>query len=297
MKRILRRAAVTCLLLAFVMLLTGCISIEMKVNKNGSCDLKYEIRTEGMVSLSDVKGQLQASINEANEDAGKNVAKLKSVKEKDGVITAEISVSNVSFIDDGAYFGKYSDFKKEYPDKLGNLREAKSGDPAGEDDIKGAGGLNAVLVSGMESGGGDLTKFTMILPGTVQYVSSNVTMIDNKTVSLDSGYGLVLYKRGGGAGWLLYVLIIVVIAVVALVLLGKKKPNKASEPFAAAPAAAPVYAGTAAAPAPTAAAPAQAPTPAPSSAAPVAGIHCPHCNSVQKSGAVFCSACGGKISQ
>lgn len=280
MKRILRTAAGIYLLLAFALLLTGCISIEMKVKNNGSCDLKYEIKTEGMVGLAEVKKQLQSSIDEANESAGKDVAKLKNVKEKDGTITANISISNVAFLDDEAFFGKYSDFKKEYPDKLVNIWEAKSGEPVNADDIKGAGRLNVVMVAGMESGGGDLTEFNIILPGDVKYMSSNVWMIDSKTVSMDGGYGFVMYQRGG-AGWLLYVLIIAIIVVAVIVIIGKKKQNKSSAATAATPTApaAPMVAAT---------------TPAADNAT---VIHCPHCNSEQKSSAVFCSACGGKISQ
>jgi hypothetical protein len=310
MNRFMKTAVGITLLLAFAMLLTGCVSIEMKVKKNGSCDLKYEIRTEGMVRLSDVKKQLQNSIDEANENAGRNVAKLKDVKEKDGTVTAKISISNVSFIDDGAFFGKYSEFSKEYPEKLETLVDAKSGMPIERDGIKGTGGLNVIMLSGMETGGGDLLDFKLILPGTVKYMSSNVSVIDDKTVSLSSGYGVVLYKRGGGAGWLLYVLIIAAAAVVVLVLLGKKKKGSSTADFAAAPAEAPVqtpaaapvaahvqtstaaqaYAGNSAAP--TSAATATAPASDTN-----AVVNCPYCNSVQRSSAIFCSACGKKISQ
>jgi hypothetical protein len=284
MKKILKLAAGITLLLAFALLLTGCISIEMKVNKNGSCDIKYEIKTEGMVSLAEVKKQFESGIDETNKAAGKNVAKLKNIKEKDGTITANISISNISYMEDGAFFGKYSEFDKEYPQKLEALVDAKSGKSVEKSKIKGTGGLNAVMLSGMDTGGGELTKFTMILPGSVKYTSSNVSVIDDKTVSLGSGYGVVLYKSGGGAGWLIIVLIIAAVVVVGFVILGKKK--KAAPAPAAAPAV-PYQAGTPAAPAPA--------------AAPGAGsdrsIFCPHCGAEQKSTAVFCAACGGKISQ
>lgn len=70
------------------------------------------------------------------------------------------------------------------------------------DKIKGAGGLNAVKIAGIDTGGGELTSFRLILPGKVKYTTSNVKMIDDKTVTVGGGNGVVLYQRGGGAaGW------------------------------------------------------------------------------------------------
>lgn len=275
MNKILKTVAGITLLLVFAMLLTGCISIEMKVNKNGSCDLKYEIKTEGMISLSEVKQQLQNGIDELNENAGKTVAKLKSIKEKDGTITANISVSDISLMDEDAFFGKYSEFDKKYPEELKTLVDAKSGKPIDKPALKGTGGLNVVMLSGMETGGGDLMSFTMILPGAVKYTSSNVTVIDDKTVSPRGGYGAILYKRGGGGGWLLIVLIIIAVAAIGFVLLGKKKKDNPTASFNAGTATAPVASGTENS----------------------GGVICPHCNSVQKNSAIFCSACGGRIAQ
>jgi hypothetical protein len=291
MKKLLRTTVCICLLLVFA-LLTGCISIEMKVNNDGSCDIKYEIRTEGMVSLKEIEDQLKSGIEETNDTAGKKVAKLKSVKEKDGTVTAEISVSNVSYLDPDAFFGKYSDFEKEYSSSLSGLKEAKSGKSVEKDKIKGTGGLNVVRMEGMSTGGGELTKFTLKLPGDIKYISSNVTYVDSKTVTLDGGYGIVLYQRGGGgAGWLLYVLIIAVIVVAAVIFLGKKKKTDSPAAFSAAPAAAPAQVG--AQTGPTAAAPAASANPAGGSDL----MFCPHCGTQQKKGAKFCAACGGNIAE
>ena len=298
MKRFFKTIACICLLSAFALLLAGCIDIEMKVNNDGSCDLKYEIRTEGMVSLSDVREQLESSIEDMNSGAGKKVAKLKDIKEKDGRIIANISVSNVSYLAGDAWFGKYPDFVKEYPDYVERLYDAKSGEPVSADKIRGAGGLNVVKVDGMDTGGGDLSKFTLILPGEVKYMTSNVTMIDSKTVTVGGGYGVVLYSRGGGAGWLVCVLVIAAIAVVVIVLAGKKKKGAPSVSFTAAPGAAPVHSGAAA---PNTANTAQEGAAAPTAAATTASaggadiIYCPQCGSQLKRGARFCSKCGGKI--
>ena len=66
MKRFLKAMVCICLLLTFSLLLAGCVDIEMKVNNNGSCDLKYEINTQGMVSLSDVESQLKSGVEATN---------------------------------------------------------------------------------------------------------------------------------------------------------------------------------------------------------------------------------------
>lgn len=292
MKKIMKTAVVVCLLLVFTLILAGCIRVEMKVNKDGSCDLKYEIRTEGMIGSDEVKKQLESSINEANDEAGKNVAKLKNFKEKDGVITAEISLKDISFMGDDAFFGKLSDFEKEFPGYLDNLKEAKKGEYIAREDIKGAGKLNVVMVAGVTTTG-ELTEFKVILPGAVKYISSNVTLIDNNTVNVNSGYGIILYQSGGGAGWLVYLVVIALIVIVAVVIISNKGKRKAS-----AASTAPVM-NTA----PVAAAVPSAPQAAP--AAPAAGasevsedvVYCPHCGTKLKAGAKFCASCGGRVSE
>jgi len=277
----------------FALLLAGCIKIEMKVNKDGSCDLKYEIRTEGMIGSDEVKTQLENSIKQANDEAGKNVAKLKGFKEKDGVITANISLSDISYMGGDAFFGKLSDFEKEYPGYLDELMEAKKGEYVSRDKIKGAGRLNVVRVSGVTAGSGDIIEFKVILPGTVKYISSNVTLVDSKTVNVNSGYGIILYERGGGAGWLVYVIVIAIVVVVLISVFGNKGRRKSSTVGPAVPVTETVPVG--------AAAPAAQAYSAKSAANHLTAdedfIYCPHCGTRLKAGAKFCSSCGGRVSE
>jgi|LSQX01.1.fsa_nt_gb hypothetical protein len=263
MKRILRTVAGFTILLMLALLMTGCVSIEMKVNDNGSCELKYEIETKGLpIEFKDVKKQIEETIEAANDEAGKKVIKLKSIKEKKDKITADVTVENVSYIDSGAYFGKLSDFEEEFPNTLDYLWDAKNDDMIETEDIKGASKLNVVKVAGLDNEG-MLTKLVLTLPGSVKYISSEVTLIDDNTVEIAGGYGVVVYQRGGGAGWLIYVLIIVVIVAVAVIVfkvLGKNKVATAAPAVASA-----------------------------------SVIHCPHCNVELKSDVKFCSSCGGGI--
>lgn len=305
MNKILRTAVVICLLLMFTLFLAGCISIEMKVNDNGSCDLKYEIETQGMVGSDEVKKQLESGIDGINEEAGSDVAKLKSFKEKGGVITANISLKDISYMGDDSFFGKLSDFEKEFPGYLDNLQEAKKGESIARSDIKGAGKLNVLKVAGMTNDG-ELSEFKVILPGAVKYMSTNVSLVDSNTVNVNSGYGVIIYQRGGGGGgWFVYVLIIAIIIVVAVLVFKNKGKGRASTASTQGftPAAAPAQAA-APAPTPVATPAATAPT-AGHAAAPIATapasstdvIHCPHCNTELKSGTKFCSSCGGRVSE
>ncbi len=292
MKKIIKTAVVICLLLAFTLILAGCIRIEMKVHKDGSCDLKYEIRTEGMVGSGEVKKQLESSIDEANKEAGKKIAKLKSFKEKDGVITADIRLEDISFMGDDAFFGKLSDFEKEFPGYLDNLQEAKKGERIEREEIKGAGKLNVVKVAGITSDG-QLTEFKVILPGAVKYMSTNVSLVDSNTVNVNSGYGIILYQRGGGgAGWLVYVLVIAIVIVVVIAIFNNKGKSKASTTASTAP-----VVKTAPVAAPVAAPAASAKPAAGVTADSENGIHCPHCGTKLKTGVKFCSSCGGRVSE
>ena len=110
MKKLLKTTVIFCLLLAFA-LLTGCINIEMKVNNNGSADIKYEIRTENMVSLKEIENQLKSGIEETNDAAGKSCEAEKRKREgRHGHRGNQCQQYFLHYPD--AFFGKYSDFEK-----------------------------------------------------------------------------------------------------------------------------------------------------------------------------------------
>ena len=129
MKKNLKMIVAIGLLSVFTLLLTGCISIEMKVNKNGSCDLKYEIRTEGMVTLADAKQQLKSGVDEINEAAGKNVAKLKGIRRTE---YCRHQYQQSLYLTEGI-FRQVFRFCKEYPYDLEELWDAKSDEPVNKD--------------------------------------------------------------------------------------------------------------------------------------------------------------------
>ena len=73
-------------------LLSGCISMELKVNKDGSCEAAYIIdasQFDGFLTVDQIEESFKQSVEETNTKAGKTVAVLKSVKEnkKDDTIT------------------------------------------------------------------------------------------------------------------------------------------------------------------------------------------------------------------
>ena len=83
MKRIKKAISLITLLLLAVML-TGCLTVDMKVNKNGSVDMTYTIdtsQTQGMMSFKDIEKAIEESVDGMNATDDKKIAKLKSVKE------------------------------------------------------------------------------------------------------------------------------------------------------------------------------------------------------------------------
>ena len=72
--------------------------MELKVNKDGSCEAAYIIdasQFDGFLTVDQIEESFKQSVEETNTKAGKTVAVLKSVKEnkKDDTITVTVSIS------------------------------------------------------------------------------------------------------------------------------------------------------------------------------------------------------------
>ena len=129
MKRIRKILSLATMVLVVIML-TGCLSIDMKVNKNGSMDMTYTIdtsQTQGMVSFNDIEKAIQDSVDGMNEFADKKVAKLKSVKENKSkkTVTAIINVSDINKMGDESFFGTVKEYRKKKGTGLDNLVNTK----------------------------------------------------------------------------------------------------------------------------------------------------------------------------
>jgi len=203
---------VTMVLVAIV--LTGCLSIDMKVGRNGSLDMTYTIdtsQTQGMVSFKDIEKIIEDSVNGMNDSAGKKVAKLKSVKENKGkkTVTAKISVSDINKMDEGCFFGTVKEYRKKNGTGLDNLVDTKD---KSVDEKKVSDKLRMVSfsMSGTEQYG--LVEVTVTVPGKIQYIT-NGGEIEKKNIAVFNGQKpLVVFRKSGGFPWLLLIIAVIVVA-------------------------------------------------------------------------------------
>ena len=232
MKRVKKIVSLLSLLLMVVML-TGCLSIDMKVGKNGSLDMTYTIdtsQTQGMMSFKDIEKAIEDSVEGMNDTAGKKIAKLKGVKENKGKkpVTATVNVTDINKMGDGSFFGTVKEYRKENGRGLDNLVNTKD-KSVKEDKVSDKLQMVYFPMGGTEQYG--LIEVTVTVPGNIQYITDGGE-IDKKNIVVFSGQDpLVVFKKGGGFPF--WLLIIAAIAVVFFMMTRKKS----SAPVSAAPAA------------------------------------------------------------
>jgi energy-coupling factor transporter transmembrane protein EcfT len=210
-------------LLLLMTMLTGCISITMKVNGNGSCDLTYTIdtsMTEGIFDKTYIEESIKDGIDDMNDEAGKKIAKLKSFKENKGkkTITATISISDINKAGDGAFFGKVKDYLKDDYNSLGSLMDKKE-KRVDTEDVKG--NLHMVYLPFGQTSEYGMAEVTVIVPGKIEYVTRGAEITKNNTVVFSGQTPLVVFKKGGG--FPVWLLIIIVVILVAFFMSKKKK--------------------------------------------------------------------------
>lgn len=215
------------LLLATV--LSGCIAVEMKVNANGSCDMTYTIDTsafEGMMTVDDVEQTIKDSVDEINTNAGKDIAKLKGIKEdkKKSTLTATISISDLNKME-GAFYGTVKEYREKDGTGLDNLVKAKGTSNVDEEDI--SDNLQMVFIPGSDDSGSSdfgLIEITVVVPGTIQYVTDGADVKENNKAVFTAQTPLVVFNKGGGFPLVPALLIALVLIIGAVFAASRKKP-------------------------------------------------------------------------
>lgn len=257
MKRVKKLISLLSLLLVVVMF-TGCLSVDMKVSKNGSLDMTYTIDTsqlQGMMSFEDIEAAVEESINNMNDSSDKKIAKLKSIKENKGkkIITAIIEVSDINKMGDDSFFGTVKDYRDEDGSGLDNLVNSK-GRSVEEEKVSDKLQMVYFPMGGTEEYG--LIEVTITVPGNIQYITDGGEITKKDTAVFYGSNPLIVFKKGGGFPF--WLLILIAVGVVFFVM---KKKRPVASPINVAPA----TGGTVPTqtPAPSVQFPAQAPVEAP----------------------------------
>lgn len=224
----MKRAKTLIVIMAIVMIatmLTGCLAVEMKVNNDGSCDVTYTIdisQLGGMMSKNDVEKAIKESVDDMNDRAGKKIAKLKSVKEnkKEETITASISINDLNKMGDGSFFGTVKQYRKDNGIGLDNLVD-KKGKSVGKKDVKDDLYVVYSPLTGSEDYG--LVDVTLIVPGSIVYLTDGGEVEKNNQAQFSGEIPLVVFKKGGG-GFPFWILLVAA-AIIIIFLVIKKKPS------------------------------------------------------------------------
>lgn len=209
-------------------MLSGCLSMAVKVNRNGSCDVTYIIdvsRPQNNFSQNDAEKTAIECIDEINRRAGKNVARLKGVRENrnENKITVTISVSNINELGDGSFFGTVGQYRRAGGRGLENLTDA-DGKKACSGDIPDNLYLFYMPVSDNEPC--EITEVSVNVPGRIKYLTEGAGL-ERKNVARFRDTALLVIFRKGETG--LPVWIIPTAAIILIItFLIKRKPTTAA---------------------------------------------------------------------
>ena len=209
-------------------LLSGCISMELKVNKDGSCEAAYIIdasQFDGFLTVDQIEESFKQSVEETNTKAGKTVAVLKSVKEnkKDDTITVTVSISDINEMEEGAFFGTVKEYRRESGVGLDALMDKREKAMAAEyipDDLH--------MVFLPMSGGEDFSfiEVTITVPGTIEYLTHGADLEKGNVARFKGKTALVVFKIGGG-GFPVWIIPIAAIILIILLMIIMRKPSAA----------------------------------------------------------------------
>ncbi|HOQ75306.1 MAG TPA: hypothetical protein PK369_01890 [Thermoclostridium sp.] len=209
-------------------ILSGCISVELKVNRDGSCEINYIIDTSqfgGFISVDEIEESFKESVEETNTRAGKTVAVLKDVKEnkKDKTMTVAISVSDINEMEEGAFFGTVKAYRQESGFGLDNLVDKKD-KPVAAEDIPDA--LYLVYLPMTEGDEYGILNVTVTVPGTIEYLTEGAELEKGNVAVFEGESVLAVFKMGGG-GFPVWIVPVIAIILIILLLLKMKKPSAA----------------------------------------------------------------------
>lgn len=193
--------------------LSGCVNVDMDLKDNGSCDLKYLIDNGTSMNFNDVQNHIKKQVDEANKKAGKEIIKIESLNDRNGKVEASFSVKDLNDLNSFSFFGSYKDFRKKYPDRVTEVKDASKGEKLKVSDIKEIKDTRVLLLSLSDLGvSGLLTELKVSMPDKVLFTSVNVKMVDEDTVRCTTGDIFVAVE--GKTNYTVIVLVLVLLALV-----------------------------------------------------------------------------------
>ena len=199
-------------LVLFLFLLTGCGSLHVDLNQDGSGAFHYSINANELYNAQDIAMEIENSVEAQNQAAGEEIVVIKKIKEKDGGIEALIEVKQMFNGSNGGLFATVKDILIYDPSILEGL-EAVSGDEKEPDFSEDSQlqDLAVVYLTGFDSA----IETTISVPGKIAYISGGDLVKGEKdTVAIDGYETTIIYEPGGvGISVVIAGVVILIIAV------------------------------------------------------------------------------------
>lgn len=208
-------------ILSFLIVLfifTGCYTLEVKYNPDGSGRLTYIPAKDGQPL--DIN-ELKKNIAELNQKARKEVVKFLAAKRNKDHFEYTASFTKISYVFDKGelYFGSLKEFMKEKPGKIKSVRDRKG-------ELIGIAQLDPKLYVAVHEMG-FLDRIRVQVPGKVLYVSEAAKIINRSTVEITKDFGFVIFRMDNYLFWiLLLILFVVILAKILHHVLREKRAKK-----------------------------------------------------------------------
>lgn len=206
------RKIVIALSIMMLVVMTGCGRLDLVIHDDGSGNGKYSVDLSGMISADELKEELEKEITNANADAGKEVIRLDSFKEKDGKVDAMISFDSLTALSSGedSLIATVADLKRLYPERINELVEA----PEDIEKIMDKPVVYLNLDDDME--------ITVTVPGNILYAAGG-TVAEGKprTLQLASDEAVIAYEPSANKSWMTWIGVLLVVIIAAYVIYRK----------------------------------------------------------------------------
>ncbi len=190
------RKIVIALSVIMLVVITGCGKLDIVIHDDGSGKGKFAVDLSGMISADELKGELEKEITNTNAEAGKEVIRLDSFKEKDGKVDATVSFKSLTALSGGedSLLATVADLKRLYPERINELVEAP------ED-------INKILEKPVVYLNlDDDMEITVTVPGNILYATGG-TVAEGKprTLQLAADEAVIVYQPSANKSWMAWI--------------------------------------------------------------------------------------------
>ena len=204
MNKLFKIWSINLLLLIFICTFSGCIDVEMKINNNGSSEIKYTIIKNNALTVQNIKDEINKQINKINLRNNKKVAQLKNITIKEDHIEAVVNFSDLSLVDQNISHQSIKKWLKN--NQTTTVINVKNGQSESINKIN----KNYQIISINGFGIYSINSLKIIIPGEITHLSKNCSLIEKNRAELKAGIGILIYKKPSFAVKIFFILVLVI---------------------------------------------------------------------------------------